>query len=58
MPEDPRIEIILERWEDLRQNGAEVSVEELCQEHPDLLDVVRQRVKALQADGMARCLWY
>jgi len=30
------------------KNGAEVSVEELCQEHPDLLGIVRQRVKALQ----------
>jgi serine/threonine protein kinase len=48
MPEDPRIDIILERWEDLRQNGAEVSVEELCKEHPDLLDVVRKHVQALR----------
>ena len=48
MPDDPRIDAILERWEDLRQSGAEVSVDELCQEHPDLLEIVRQRVKALQ----------
>ena len=49
MPEDPRIEPILERWEDLRQQGVEASAEELCKEHPDLLAVVQQRIKALQA---------
>jgi serine/threonine protein kinase len=48
MPEDPRIDLILERWEDLRQKGAEVSVEELCEEHPDLLDVVRKHIQALR----------
>ena len=49
MPEDPRIEPILERWEDLRQQGVEASAEGLCKEHPELLAIVQQRIKALQA---------
>ena len=40
---------LLLRWEELRQQGRDVTPEELCRDHPDLLETVRQRVAALQA---------
>ena len=33
---DPKLEQLLEDWEDLRQEGREVSAEELCRDCPEL----------------------
>ena len=40
---------LLERWECLREQGTEVSAEELCQEHPECLLPVRRAIEALKA---------
>lgn len=42
------LEDLLIRWEDLRDQGHELSAEQLCQEHPHLLVAVRERIKALR----------
>jgi hypothetical protein len=47
-PED-RIQELLEKWDDLRKLGQELSAEELCQDCPELLDEVRKRIEALKA---------
>jgi hypothetical protein len=46
-------------WEELRDEGKSVSVEELCRDYPELTDVVRGRIRALEAvyrvpNGLAR----
>src|SRR5262245_14824822 len=43
------IEDILVRWEELRQRGQNVRAEELCRDHPDLVEEVRRRIQALEA---------
>ncbi len=47
--QDDRIQELLERWDDLRQQGEELSVEELCRDCPELADEVRRRIEALKA---------
>ena len=49
MPENRELEELLERWDDLRQHGREVSAEELCSEHPELLAELKHRIHALTA---------
>ena len=48
MPEDPRIEKLLERWEDLRHEGRDVSAEELCQDCPELLKRLQRWISVLK----------
>jgi serine/threonine-protein kinase len=40
---------LLLRWEELRQQGRMVSPEELCRNHPDLVDDVRREIQVLEA---------
>lgn len=40
---------LLEQWETLREQGTEVSAEELCRDHPECLSPVRQGIEALKA---------
>ena len=40
---------LLEHWEDLRQEGREVSAEELCRKCPELLKPLKRRIAALKA---------
>lgn len=49
MPDNPQLEELFERWDDLRHQGREVSAEELCQDHPELLADLKRRIHALQA---------
>lgn len=49
MPIDPQLQELLDRWEDLRERGKEISAQELCREHPELLEELKRRIKALQA---------
>jgi serine/threonine protein kinase len=49
---DSRLEELLRRWKDLRQAGSRVPTpEQLCQDCPELLPAVRQRLQALQAEA-------
>jgi hypothetical protein len=44
-----RLQQLLEQWDDLRKQGREPTAEELCQNDPELLDELRQRIVALKA---------
>jgi len=48
IPND-RVQELLERWDDLRKQGNELSAEELCQDCPELVDEVRRCIEALKA---------
>lgn len=47
--DDPRLDQLLERWEDLRDEGREASAEDLCREFPNLLAELKQRIACLKA---------
>jgi eukaryotic-like serine/threonine-protein kinase len=49
MPLDSRIQDVLSRWEQACQHGREISPEELCQDQPELLAEVRQKIQELKA---------
>ncbi len=49
MPEIRELDELLERWDDLRQQGQEVSAEELCRDRPELLAELKHRIHALKA---------
>jgi hypothetical protein len=49
MSDDDRLGDLLELWEELHQDGHEVSAEELCGDSPQLLAALRQRIDALRA---------
>jgi serine/threonine-protein kinase len=40
---------LLLRWDSLREQGQDITPEELCREHPELLPEVRRRLEALRA---------
>lgn len=48
--EDKTADILL-TWEESRERGTAVSVEELCRNCPELLDVVRERTRLLESAG-------
>jgi serine/threonine protein kinase len=48
MTSDDLIEDILDRWEDACERGEVIRVEQLCGDHPELLDEVRARIAAIQ----------
>ena len=46
---DPRIDELLDEWEELAERGEHATPEELCAEAPELLDVLQQKIEALQS---------
>jgi serine/threonine protein kinase len=44
-----QIDDLIDRWEQLRENGQAISPEELCFDHPELLEEVRWQIQALHA---------
>ncbi len=50
----PDIENLIERLEAAREAGVQMSVEQVCREHPELLEAVRRRWAALQHDAPSR----
>src|SRR5262245_32074298 len=46
---DDRLNNLLQRWEDLRQQGQDVIPEDLCHTAPELLDELKRRIRGLQA---------
>jgi hypothetical protein len=48
VPND-KLQQLLELWDDLRKQGREPAAEELCQDCPELLEELRQRIAALKA---------
>ncbi len=49
MTTEDRIADILLQWDELREQGQDVPAEDLCREHPELVEEVRRRIQALQA---------
>jgi serine/threonine protein kinase/formylglycine-generating enzyme required for sulfatase activity len=45
--EDPRIQSLLVRWQELKDQGVEPSVEELCCDCPELTDELRRCIRAV-----------
>jgi len=51
---DEKVADFLERWEDLADAGQELSVEELCQDEPELVEELRWRIAALKKTAWVR----
>ncbi len=49
MSVNERLEDLLLRWEELREQGQSITPEELCRECPELLVELRRRIEALQS---------
>jgi WD40 repeat protein/serine/threonine protein kinase len=49
MATDPVVRELLLRWEELRRQGSEASVDELCRDRPDLAASLRREVEALES---------
>jgi serine/threonine protein kinase len=49
MPTDTDLGELLLRWEESRQQGRSVSIEELCAARPDLADELKRRIRAVEA---------
>lgn len=57
MLENPLLHELIDRWEESRANDAEISAEELCQEHPELLEELKAWIADLkQTDWMDNTL--
>jgi serine/threonine protein kinase len=46
---NPLIDELLNRWEECLEDGQQLSPEQLCQDHPELLEELRWQINALQA---------
>ena len=53
MSDDPKLEQLIEQWEDLRQEGREVSAEQLCRDCPGLLRAAETSDRVPQINGLA-----
>ena len=54
MTDDSQLNDLLDRWEEARENGEPISLEELCRDHPSLLSSMKQKIVALEA--FERCV--
>lgn len=45
----PLLDELLNRWEEGLENGQEFSPEQLCEDHPELLEELRNQIQVLQA---------
>jgi WD40 repeat protein len=50
MPGNSVIDELVSRWDESRARGEETTVEELCRDHPELVDTVSQIIAQRQAD--------
>src|SRR5438046_1736194 len=49
MPTDTDLSELLLRWDESRQQGRTVSIEELCAARPELTDELKRRIQAVEA---------
>ena len=54
MTDNSQLNDLLDRWEEARENGESISLEEVCRDHPDLLSSMKQKIAAL--DAFERCV--
>jgi serine/threonine-protein kinase len=48
-PDDTRLGYMLVRWEELRDQGQDIPIEELCADDPELIEELKRRIAVLQA---------
>jgi WD40 repeat protein/tetratricopeptide (TPR) repeat protein/tRNA A-37 threonylcarbamoyl transferase component Bud32 len=48
-PDDPLVSALMSRWHERYERGEDVSAAELCREHPELVDELAQRIRALRS---------
>jgi WD40 repeat protein len=48
MSDEERIDELLDRWEELREQGTPISLEKLCADCPHLLEPLRRRIQELE----------
>jgi tetratricopeptide (TPR) repeat protein/tRNA A-37 threonylcarbamoyl transferase component Bud32 len=53
METDTRVDDLVDRWEELHEQGTPLTIEELCADCPDLVPEVRRRIAALRAVNSA-----
>ena len=46
--EDDALDLLLDRWEELRDSGQRCTPEELCREYPNLLEELRRKISAIE----------
>jgi serine/threonine-protein kinase len=49
MSAEERVELLLGRWDELRESGQEVDPEHLCGDSPELLDELKARIRRLRS---------
>ena len=47
-PHDGEVTILIERWQSLRDQGIEVSVERLCRDSPHLIESLKRELQAIE----------
>jgi serine/threonine-protein kinase len=47
-PDDDQVTDLVLRWEELRDSGQQVPAEDLCRDHPELIEPLRRRIQALR----------
>ena len=48
MADQTRLDELLDQWEEAREEGQELTAEELCRDCPELLDEVKRQIEALR----------
>jgi eukaryotic-like serine/threonine-protein kinase len=48
MVDDDSLNDLLDRWEEAQERGESINIEQLCVDHPDLIEAVRLRIAALR----------
>jgi len=48
MPDDDKLVDLLVKWEDLHEQGQDMTAEELCRECPELVQPLKERIQAIQ----------
>ena len=49
MSDQDRLDQLLARWDELREQGRDVAAEELCSESPELVGELKRRMRELKA---------
>jgi eukaryotic-like serine/threonine-protein kinase len=53
METDPRVDGLIDRWEEMHEQGTPLTIEELCAASPELVEEVRRRIDALREMDLA-----
>ena len=48
MSDESKIDELLDLWEESIENGKEIGLEDLCRDHPNLIDEVKAKIEAIR----------